>query len=84
MNTFWLIMAVTPWSLLAVIAIRALRKTRVYGKFWLVSEKYLDAYDPNRRNEGSEQLILVKEVSGESVDEESSSGVESPRPNLAS
>lgn len=66
MNTFLFIMAVTPWSLLAVIAIRALRKTRVYGKFWLVSEKYLESYDSNKRSEGSEQLILVKEVSNES------------------
>jgi hypothetical protein len=64
MNTFLFIMAVTPWSLLGVIAIRYLRRAPVYGKIWVVTERYMDEFDWKKEpvNSNAVDLIFVKET----------------------
>ena len=63
MNTLLWIFLVTPWSLVAFLMWKLLHKTRVYGKFWIVTERYLDAFDYTK-GDGT-QLIVVKQSQGE-------------------
>jgi hypothetical protein len=94
MNIFMGILIFTPWSFLALLAIRALRRTPVYGKIWVVTERYLEEFDWKKEpvNASAVDLIFVKQTEvnkdflkgelNEQVDAGTSQGFESPRSGL--
>ena len=74
MNTFLLIMAAIPWSIVFVVLFKYLRKTKVYGRFWVVSEQHLESFDGSKVP--AKDLVMVKEIPSEPMDEEPSTGTE--------
>ena len=85
MNTLLWIFLVTPWSLVGLLAWKLLHKTKIYGKVWLVTEKYLEDFDWSKQREDAVSLIIVRQTDikeGElrdQVDANQSSGVDGRR-----